>query len=60
MVILTSLYGATPTQAAAIVLVDRAISVLSVIIFGSITYVVSDKTKGPRPAPATAAETSAG
>ena len=46
--ILTSLYGATPTQAAAIVVVDRAISVLSVIIFGSIAYVVSDKTKGNR------------
>jgi len=47
--ILTSLYGATPTEAAAIVLVDRAISVLSVIIFGGIAYVVSPKTRGVRP-----------
>ena len=47
--ILTTLYGATSTQALAIVLVDRAISVLSVIIFGGITYIVSDKTKRQRP-----------
>jgi uncharacterized protein (TIRG00374 family) len=46
--ILTSLYGATPTEAGAIVLVDRAISVLSIIIFGSIAYVLSSKTKGGR------------
>jgi hypothetical protein len=59
VVILTSLYGATPTQAAAIVLVDRSISVLSVIIFGGITYIVSDKTKGPRATP-TATEAAPG
>jgi glycosyltransferase 2 family protein len=47
--ILTTLYGATATQAVAITLVDRAISVLSVILFGGIAYVLSDKTKGPRP-----------
>jgi uncharacterized protein (TIRG00374 family) len=46
--ILTSLYGATPTEAAAIVLVDRAISVLSIIIFGGIAYIVSPKTRGTR------------
>jgi uncharacterized protein (TIRG00374 family) len=46
--ILTSLYGATPTEAGAIVLVDRAISVLSIIIFGSIAYILSSKTKGGR------------
>ena len=57
--ILTTLYGATATQAVAITLVDRAISVLSVIIFGSIAYVLSDKTKGPRPS-AQALETRAG
>ena len=34
-----------PSEAAAVVLVDRAISVLSIIIFGSIAYVLSDKTK---------------
>ena len=43
--ILTTLYGATPTQAVAITLVDRAISVLSIIIIGGATYVLSDKTK---------------
>jgi uncharacterized membrane protein YbhN (UPF0104 family) len=32
-------------EAAAVVLVDRAISVLSVIILGGIAYIVSDKTK---------------
>ncbi len=52
--ILHTFYGATTTEALAIVLVDRAISVLSVIVFGSIAYVVSDKTKGPRPAASTA------
>ncbi len=46
--ILTTLYGATPTQAVAITLVDRAISVISVVILGSIAYVLSDKTKGQR------------
>ena len=44
--ILHNLYGATTTEALAIVLVDRAISVLSIIVFGSIAYVVSDKTRG--------------
>ena len=54
--ILIGLYNVPAQEAAAIVLVDRAISVLSVIIFGGIAYVVSDKTKGPRatPAPETA------
>jgi glycosyltransferase 2 family protein len=47
--ILTSLYGATPTEAAAIVLVDRAISVLSIIIFGGVAYILSSKTRGVRP-----------
>jgi len=44
--ILTSLYGATTTEAVAIVLVDRAISVLSIIVFGGIAYIVSPKTRG--------------
>ncbi len=44
--ILTTLYGATPDQALAIALVDRSISVLSIIVFGGIAYVVSPKTKG--------------
>src|SRR3954452_24090055 len=49
--ILTTLYGATPTQAVAITLVDRFISVVSVIVFGGIAYVLSDKTKGPKVTP---------
>jgi uncharacterized protein (TIRG00374 family) len=43
--ILIGLYHAPAHDAAAIVLVDRAISVLSIIILGSIAYVLSDKTK---------------
>ena len=50
--ILTTLYGATTTQAVAITLVDRAISVVSIIILGGITYILSDKTKAPRQAAA--------
>ncbi len=46
--ILTSLYGATSTQAVAITLVDRAISVLSVIAIGSVAYLLSSKTKSNR------------
>lgn len=57
--ILTTLYGATTTQAVAITLVDRAISVLSVIFFGGIAYILSDKTKGPRVAAATTADSNA-
>ena len=44
--ILTVIYGVPPTEATAIALVDRAISVLSVIVLGSIAYVLSPKTKG--------------
>jgi len=43
---LTLIYGVSQTEALAIVLVDRAISVLSIIIFGSIAYVVSPKRRG--------------
>lgn len=46
--ILTGIYGVPVTEATAIALVDRAISVLSIIVLGSIAYVVSDKTKGIR------------
>ena len=50
--ILTVIYGIDPTNAAAITLVDRTISVLSIIVFGSIAYVVSSKTKARKqPAP---------
>jgi len=46
--ILTGIYGVPVTEATAIALVDRAISVLSIIVLGSILYVVSSKTKGIR------------
>jgi glycosyltransferase 2 family protein len=44
--LLTVIYQADPTEAAAIALVDRAISVLSVVILGFIAYLLSPKTKG--------------
>jgi hypothetical protein len=44
--ILTLAYGVEPAAAVSIALVDRAISVLSIIVFGSIAYVLSPKTKG--------------
>jgi uncharacterized protein (TIRG00374 family) len=44
--LLTVIYHADPTEAAAIALVDRAISVLSVIILGFIAYLLSPKTRG--------------
>ncbi len=53
--ILTVIYGVDPTDATAITLVDRAISVLSIIAFGSLAYLFSGKTKGgARPTPASA------
>ena len=44
--LLTFVYGIGQTEALAIVLVDRAISVLSVILFGSIAYAMSGKRRG--------------
>ena len=44
--ILTLIYGVDGTSAAAITIVDRSISVLSIIILGTITYLISSKTKG--------------
>jgi uncharacterized protein (TIRG00374 family) len=44
--LLTVIYQADPTEAAAIALVDRAISVLSVIVLGFIAYLLSPKTRG--------------
>jgi glycosyltransferase 2 family protein len=44
--ILTVIYGVDGTSAAAITIVDRAISVLSIIALGSVAYVLSSKTKG--------------
>ena len=55
--LLTVVYQADPNEAAAIAVVDRAISVLSVIVLGFIAYLLSPKTKGGRPG--TADDTSA-
>jgi uncharacterized protein (TIRG00374 family) len=44
--VLTQVYGVPPTEALAITLVDRVISVLSIILFGSIAYSVSSKRRG--------------
>ena len=44
--LLTVVYGVSNTDALAITLVDRAISVLSIIILGSIAYAVSPKRRG--------------
>lgn len=43
--VLHNIYNVPQTEALAIAVVDRAISVLSVIIVGSVAYVVSNKTK---------------
>jgi uncharacterized protein (TIRG00374 family) len=59
--VLTQVYGVPPTEALAITLVDRMISVLSIIVFGSIAYSISGKRRGeglqgpgrsPQPEPA--------
>jgi len=44
--VLHSVYNVPQTEALAISLVDRAISVLSVIVVGGIAYVFSSKTRG--------------
>lgn len=44
--VLTFVYGIGQTEALAITLVDRAISVLSIIVLGSIAYSVSAKRRG--------------
>lgn len=44
--LLTLVYQAEPTEAAAIALVDRAISVFSVVVLGFIAYLLSPKTRG--------------
>jgi uncharacterized protein (TIRG00374 family) len=44
--VLTIAYGVPQTEAVTIALVDRAISVLSIIILGSIAYAVSPKRRG--------------
>jgi len=44
--VLVLAYGVPPTEAATIVIVDRVISVFSIIVIGSILYVFSGKRKG--------------
>jgi uncharacterized protein (TIRG00374 family) len=44
--VLTTAYNVSPTEAGAIALLDRTISVLSIILFGSIAYAVSSKRRG--------------
>jgi uncharacterized protein (TIRG00374 family) len=44
--VLQGVFGATQTHAAAIVLVDRAISVFSIVVLGSIAYMLSSKPRG--------------
>jgi uncharacterized protein (TIRG00374 family) len=44
--ILKSVFNATSPHAAAVVLLDRAISVFSIVVLGSIAYMVSSKPRG--------------
>jgi uncharacterized protein (TIRG00374 family) len=44
--VLSVAYGVPPTEGAAIALVDRVISVLSIIVLGSIAYAISSKRRG--------------
>ena len=44
--VLTTVFKATSGHALAIVLVDRAISVFSIVVLGSIAYVISSKPRG--------------
>jgi hypothetical protein len=44
--LLTVIYNVPPTEAGAIIVVDRAISVLSIIVLGSIAYLVSPLRRG--------------
>ena len=50
--VLTVAYGVPLPEATAIALLDRVISVFSVIVFGSIAYLFSTKPRGPGPDPA--------
>jgi hypothetical protein len=44
--VLTGAFGLSGTHAAAIVLVDRAISVFSIVVLGGIAYMISSKPRG--------------
>jgi glycosyltransferase 2 family protein len=45
-IVLTKVFNATNPQMLAIVLVDRSISVFSIVVIGSIAYVLSSKPRG--------------
>jgi uncharacterized membrane protein YbhN (UPF0104 family) len=55
--VLTAAYGVALPQATAIALLDRVISVFSIIVLGSIAYLLSSKPAGLRAAVDTRAET---
>ena len=44
--LLTTVFGIPFPEAAAIVLIDRAISVFSIVVLGSVAYVISSKPRG--------------
>ncbi|MGD0018733.1 MAG: lysylphosphatidylglycerol synthase transmembrane domain-containing protein [Candidatus Limnocylindrales bacterium] len=44
--VLTKVFNASAPHAAAIILVDRAISVFSIVVLGTIAYVISSKPRG--------------
>jgi len=44
--VLKGVFGASTTSAAAVIVVDRAISVFSIVVLGSIAYVLSSKPRG--------------
>ncbi|MGZ6268216.1 MAG: lysylphosphatidylglycerol synthase transmembrane domain-containing protein [Candidatus Limnocylindrales bacterium] len=44
--LLTTVFGMPLPQASAVILVDRAISVFSIVVLGSIAYVISSKPRG--------------
>lgn len=63
LTVLSGVFKLTTTTAAAVILVDRAISVFSVVLLGAVAYVLSGKPRGggmtveelvapPRPSPA--------
>jgi uncharacterized protein (TIRG00374 family) len=60
--VLTVAYGVPLPEATAITILDWVISVLSIIVFGAVTYVVSPMPRGmgriPQPPPATTVATS--
>jgi uncharacterized protein (TIRG00374 family) len=46
LTLLTTIFNATKVQAAAIVLVDRSISVFSIVVIGAVAYMLSSKPRG--------------